>query len=184
MPAVKIFFLVAGTLLASTATSMADITRSCKTDVIMGIGNSQGWKVLGRIAGQGRCEGKSKANTCRERARDAIVGCIDAMWRDRFKNAIAPECNTLASGRTGAKLTWDSIFLIQEPNRITARIAYWACCTKLPNAPTIEAGIGGAIIGDKGCAASKIGKNLYQSDWGKPPYNIPCSEWREKGICN
>jgi hypothetical protein len=45
------------------------------------------------------------------------------LWRDRHKSAIAPECRTLASsGREGAKLSWEGICRIAEPNRLTISV--------------------------------------------------------------
>jgi len=180
-----VFFLAAGLLLANVATSVAaDITRSCKSGIDVEIKDVNSVR-LGRVAGQGKC-GKSVPNKCRERARHVIVKCLEQIWEHRFENRIPPECNTLAGARTGAKLIWELNQPIKQQNRITARIAHWACCTQRPNASRLNVQIRGTISGDKGCAPGpKAAKKGYQSDWAMPSYNVPCDDWRtKKGICN
>jgi len=62
-------------------------------------------------------------------------------------------------------------------------MAFAACCIMRPNSATLQMRIGDFIIGDKKCGAVKTGKNLYQSDWKKPTYDMDCSTWRARGIC-
>ena len=184
MQVAMVFLLAAGLLFATAKRSVAaDITRSCASDILVEIKDVNGVR-LGRVAGQGKC-GKSVPNRCRERARHVIVKCIEQIFEHRFENRIPPECNTLAGARTGAKLIWELNQPIKQQNRITARIAHWACCTQRPNASSLKVQIRGTISGDKGCAPGPKATTHYQSDWQMPSFNVPCDDWRtKKGICN
>ena len=184
--AVNIVFLAAALLIASTlVVHSKDITRGCKGTVNLRLSTGDppdNRATLGLISGQGRC-GSTKPNKCRERAKAQVDKCIDAMWRDRHKNAIAPECNTLVQGRTGAKLNWDAIYIIGEPGRLTARMAFAACCILRPSAATLQMRVGGVISGDKKCGSLKTHNKHYQSGWSKQTYDMDCDDWRTRGIC-
>lgn len=181
------FWLSVAALVAAVSVSHADIERSCSASVFVTAPNGAQTKnfLLGDILGRGSCKNKAHANDCRERAREQVDKCIAAMWRDRHVNAIAPECKSLVSNssRSGARLSWDGIMVISQPNRLTARMARGMCCKALPNAGKISVQLGGNITGDKKCGASKIGKDLYQSEFGLPRYDMDCGAWRAQGIC-
>jgi hypothetical protein len=172
-------------VLVTTAGVSKDITRSCETGVrlLVASGGSNNVLILGDIIGQGKCSSISP-NKCRERGKEQVQKCIEAMWRERHNNVMAPECKTRVSGRTGAELVWGGIYLIREPARLTARMAYAACCIMRPSAGQLKLRVGGAIVGDKKCGGTKTGKEQYQTDWSKPPYDMDCSAWRARGICN
>lgn len=180
--------IVSACLLLGTAPPlMADITRGCEATFRVEIvgGSSSEFQNLGSIEGRGGCQNKAHANDCRARARAEIDRCIAAMWRDRHKNAIAPECKTLVSNssRSGAELSWNGISAIAEPNRLSARMAYSACCRIRPKATRIQVAVFGAIFGDRKCGATNTGHNLFQSDFDLPTYDMNCSAWRSQGLC-
>jgi hypothetical protein len=140
---------------------------------------------LADIEGRGSCSGKLKANECRSRARSAINACLQDVWAGRQVNAIPGSCNNLLAGssRTGAKLQYEGIAIIAEPNRLMARAAVSVCCRLRPQSDKLKIQIGGRITGDKNCAAHKIGKDSFQEEYGFPHYDMSCSAWRAKGIC-
>jgi hypothetical protein len=186
MQAVKAVPLAAGLLLGSAPPLLADITRGCSAGFQILIADGSTFADLGSIEGRGSCRNKAQANECRQRARGEIDRCIAGLWRDRQKNAIAPECNSLVSGssRSGAKLTWSGIYLIAEPNRLTARMAYAACCRMRPSAAQLQVQVVGAIEGDKSCGDLKVGQDRYRSGFSLSNYDMSCTAWREQGLCD
>jgi hypothetical protein len=169
--------LAAGMVLASAASApplFADILRGCSAAFY--VVNPNGMK-LASIEGRGSCKNTARANDCRVRARKQVDACLAGMWRDRQKNAIAPECRTLtSSGREGAKLSWEGILRIAEPNRLSARMAYATCCRLRPNSTRLSAETAATFSGDKGCGS---GSNKYY-----PAYSMDCDTWRSRGLCN
>lgn len=181
----KSILIAAGILLALATTASADITRSCQATLSVKINNSGSGDVLGNIVGQGSCKNTTQANDCRARANAEIDRCFAGAWRDRQKNALAPECQSLSPGssRAGARLTWISSLPIAEPARLTARMAYAACCKLRPTAGAIQVTVRGTISGDKGCGSSKHNGKYYDY-YASPTYNMDCNAWRAQGICN
>lgn len=173
-------------LLVTSPALLADITRSCSADVYVGINGTSSIASIGSIAGRGSCKNKSKANECRAVAREQIDRCVDGMWRDRQKNALAPECTSLSagSGRDGAKLAWEVAYPIAEPARLTARMAYQTCCKLRPDAGKIKVHISGNITGDKNCGTEKVGNDQYRSHFELQTYDMNCDAWRAQGICS
>lgn len=173
--------------LLSVSPAAADITRSCKASVDAYVvdNGAERFDALGEVIGQGSCSSKLKANECRSRARSAVDACLRDMWSGRQANAIPASCRSLVTGssRTGARLQYYGITTIAEPNRLMARVAATACCKLRPQAGKLTVQINGRITGDRNCAASKIGKDLYQDDYGFPRYDMNCAAWRAQGIC-
>ena len=179
--------LVAVTVLVLAAIpAYADITRSCSASVDLWIDDSKGNKAaeLGTIEGRGSCQSKLHANDCRARARGEIDQCRHDMWANRQANSIPASCKTLVSNssRSGARLTYAGIALF-EPNRLMARAALAACCRMRPNSDKLTIQIGGRIVGDKKCAATKIGNDRYQEEYAFPRYEMSCKAWRDQGLC-
>jgi hypothetical protein len=180
-----VFFLA---LTFAIETASADITRRCQAglDVWVANGGPTDATRLGSIEGQGSCSGTLTANTCRERAKGAILNCLDDLWSQKQVDAIPARCKNLFSGssRSGAELTYDGILIIDEPNRLTARAARFACCQARPNASFIRLGFGAVLTGDAKCAKTKVGNNRYQEDVNLGTYNMNCDVWRAGGICD
>ncbi len=165
----------------------ADITRSCSASLDVYISDNQpnpGMN-LATIEGRGSCKNKFNADDCRQRARAEIDRCRADLWAGRHSNAIPASCNTLVEGssRSGAKLQYDGIYLIEQPQRLTARGASAVCCKLRPKADKLVITFEGRISGDQKCAAHKIGPDKYQEEYGYPKYNMHCAEWRKQGIC-
>jgi len=186
MNAVARFLFAIGLLLSFVPTASADITRSCKAVFSVATFTPSLSKTIGSISGQGSCKNKASANDCRAAARKEIDRCIAGMWRDRQKNTIASECNTLVNGssRAGAKLSWNGILTISEPSRLTARMAYNVCCQMRPDAGRIQARIIGQITGDKMCGEKKVGNDSDQAFIQLQNYDMDCNAWRAQGICS
>jgi hypothetical protein len=165
----------------------ADISRSCRANVVVTVIDNKLDKTesLADIEGRGSCSGKHKANECRSRARGALNTCLKDLWAGRQSNAIPASCKNMVEGssRTGARLQYQGIVIIAEPNRLMARAAVSACCRMRPQAAKLTVQVGGRISGDKKCAAHKIGKDSYQEEYGFPNYEMNCSAWRAQGIC-
>lgn len=164
----------------------ADITRTCKASIDVYVNNNgPNWSVsLGEVIGQGSCSGKLKANECRSRARSALDACLRDLWAGRQVNAIPASCRSLVAGssRSGARLQYDGITTIAEPNRLMARVAASTCCRQ-PRPDKLTVQVNGRITGDKNCAATKIGKDRFQDEYGFPKYDMNCAAWRAQGIC-
>ena len=176
-----------GLFLGFVQSAEADITRQCEAglDVWVRNGGPGSTTRLGNITGQGSCTGALYANTCRMRAKDAILKCLADVWANRQIDQIPESCNNLVSGssRSGAELTYDGILIIDEPNRLTARAARFVCCTARPNSTIVQIGFGAVLTGDEKCAKTKVGNNRYQEDVDLGNYNMNCDVWRANGIC-
>lgn len=174
-------------VIATSGAAQAEITRGCSAsvDVYVSDNKPNPWTNLATIEGRGSCKNKLNANDCRQRARAEIDRCRADMWAGRHSNAIPASCNNLVEGssRSGAKLQYDGIFLIEQPQRLTARGAYAVCCKLRPNADKLVITFEGRITGDQKCAASKIGPDKYQEEFGYPKYDMNCAAWRKQGIC-
>jgi len=187
MTARRLMLAFAALLVLGAAPARADITRGCSAslDVFVMDGKPKAAYGLGSIEGRGGCKNKAHANDCRARARAEIDRCRADLWKGRQVNAIPGSCNNLVqgSGRSGAKLQYDGIYTIAEPNRLTARAARIVCCTVRPNADKLKISFEGRINGDKKCASTKIGKDNYQDEYGLGQYDMSCKAWRAQGIC-
>ena len=174
-------------LALGVSSSAADITRGCtaSVNVVVIAPGPMSWDDLGAIEGRGSCKNTLQANDCRARARSALDACRKDMWANRQTNAIPYSCTSLVanSSRAGAKLTYAGIAAIAEPNRLMARAARSACCKLRPNSDKISIQIEGAIVGDKKCAANKVGNDRYQEEYAFPRYEMSCKAWRDQGIC-
>ncbi|MDX1402129.1 MAG: hypothetical protein R3245_09425, partial [Kiloniellales bacterium] len=86
----KFTVLTIALFLASAPSALADISRGCSGEVRVTTGGLG--EALATIEGRGSCKNKAQANDCRAHARKEIDRCIAGLWRDRQKNALAPEC--------------------------------------------------------------------------------------------
>jgi len=180
----KCIVLTICVFLASAPAALADITRGCSGEVRVAAGGIG--EAMASIEGRGSCKNKAQANDCRTHARKEIDRCIAGLWRDRQKNALAPECRSLASGtsRAGAKLTWRHVSSMAEPGRLTARMAYSICCRLRPDASKLEVRVITYITGDKMCGDVHLGGDRYRSVVKLPDYDMDCNAWRLQGLCS
>lgn len=173
-------------LLAQNAYS--DITRNCQASVDVFINDSNAYPraELASVVGRGSCANAIKANECRERARSAINACLQDLWSNRNNNSIKMSCNSISSGssRSGARLTWSGILPIPSQNKLTARTTYIVCCQLRPNAASVDVEIGGRITGDRKCASTKIGNDMYQDEFVMSHTELKCGQLRAEGLCN
>lgn len=181
------FIAVAFAALYVTPYAQADITRSCQASLEFFIkdNNPQPYVALGGIEGRGSCNNKLQADKCRENARKALNSCLGSLWANRNVNQVPAACNSIIGGssRSGAKLTYDGILPIQESNRLTARAAFEVCCVKRKNAGVLVGQFGGRISGDRKCASTKIGNDMYQDEYAFQNYTINCTNVRAQGLC-
>lgn len=172
--------------LAASQPAVAEITRSCTASVIVATFDKPlALKTLATIDAQGSCKNKLHANDCRERARRELDRCRADMWAGRHTNAVPASCNNLVAGssRGGAKLQYEGIMVIDEPQRLTARGAFVTCCQLRPKADNVTVSFEGRISGDEKCGSARVGKDNYQDEFGYGKYEMNCKAWREKGIC-
>jgi hypothetical protein len=185
---VNFFLALMFSVLSFARIASADITRNCFAGIDVSIiDEGPNWsRRLGNIVGQGSCNNVLQANTCRSRARQAVGECVQAMWQGRQVNAIPAACKNLVSGssRSGAKLTYDGIMVINEPNRLSARTARLVCCQARPDSDKVKLFFSGVLTGDEKCAKHKVGNNQYQEEFDLGHYDMNCDSWRDAGICD
>jgi len=131
-----VILLAAGMILASAPPLFADIMRGCSASLYVRASGEA--MTLASIEGRGVCKNKVQANDCRVSAHKKIEICLKALWRVRQQNAMPFECSSIGGSREGAKLTWQGIYPIGEPNRLSARMAYAACCKLKPNSARLQ----------------------------------------------
>jgi len=175
-------------LLACSFPALADITRGCSASVGVFVMDKKAdpYTILGTIQARAGCKNKIHADDCRRLARAQIDRCIVDLWNGRNDNALPVSCNSLAEGssRPGARLEYDGILIIKEPQRLTSRAAAVVCCHMRPKTDRVMVSFEGRINGDQACASTRIGKDSYQDEYGMPvKYDMKCAEWRAKGIC-
>jgi hypothetical protein len=182
----RFFVLAALMFFATMGTSQAEISRSChaSVNIFVADGKPNAYYNLANVEGRGSCA-NLRPNQCRERARGQVNQCLAASWSNRHQDSIPGACKTLLSNssRSGAKLTYEGIFPINQDERLTARAAFAACCIMRPNAAALTLEFGGAILGDERCAKHKTGNNRYQEEYAFSQYQMNCTAWREQGIC-
>jgi hypothetical protein len=166
--------LAAGMIMASAPPLYAEIMRGCSASLY--VKASGAVMTLASIEGRGVCKNKVQANDCRVSAHKKIEICLKSLWRVRQKNEMPFECSSIGGSREGAKLTWDGIYPIAEPNRLSARMAYAACCKLKPNSTQLQLITASKYSGDSGCGAP--GTFEY------PKYDMNCEAWRSQGLCN
>lgn len=180
-----VYVMVGFVGLAQAAT--ADITRGCSGTVNVEIldGNANNYVLIGKVEGKGSCKNSLQANECRRKARSEINHCYLDMWQNRQNNSIPPRCRSLLSGssRSGAKLAYEGIMPISQPERLSARAARSVCCYKRPHANKLSLLFYGVVTGDQKCAKYKVGNNKYQEDLNFGKYEMNCAGWRSQGIC-
>ena len=175
-------------LLAASLPVSADITRGCTASVGVYVMDKKAdpYTILGNIQARAGCKNKLHADDCRKLARQQIDRCIVDLWNGRNENALPASCNSLAEGssRAGARLEYDGILIIKEPQRFTARAAAVVCCHMRPKTDRVMVSFDGRINGDQKCASTRIGNDMYQDEFAMPQkYDMKCTEWRAKGIC-
>lgn len=187
MKTLRILQSVCALIMVGSLSAQADITRGCTASLEVFVVDNKPNPAMGlaSIEGRGSCDNKLHANECRARARREIDRCRADLWAGRHANAIPASCRSVVEGssRSGAKLEYDGIFIIAQPQRLTARGAHAVCCKLRPNADKLVVQFSGRINGDEKCASTKIGKDSFQEEFGYPKYDMNCGEWRKQGIC-
>lgn len=130
-------------LFVAPTVATADIRRSCSGTIEI-IGSD----VIAKVNGEGTCARKAKANQCRERARQAIVGCANALWAGRNKDKIPDACK-VGRGAATVVLQWNQIMLIPRGNSLRDRVRWNKCCKERNS--NGSAPISLSVSGDKGC---------------------------------
>ncbi len=183
--------LTSSIFLAATATVSADTTRACEGNLIVSVGppaNGLGTGAddeIGRLRGVGACANGAWDNRCRERARNFIDECRQAMWDNRFTHPLPQSCRSLIGGHTGARLTYARSFSFDKPDAIFFRALNSACCRLRPNDGSATIKLHGYIWGGKKCGAKQDGwPNEYRTHYiMHPGFGVDCNHWRQQGVC-
>jgi hypothetical protein len=151
----------------------AEISRGCNASLFVDTGGGK-LAVVATIEGRGSCKNRFHANTCRERARGAIVTCLRDLWATRNRDGLPTTCTIFGGGRPWARLSWQ-----QGPpprlNSLTNRAMWFSCCSLRPGAASLAYTVRAGIGGDKGCGSGfPMGS----------PTGLECSQLRNHGFCS
>lgn len=151
--------LLAATLLlglAIPATSHANIVRGCRAQLMISVPGQQFAHTIDAFEGRGDCRSKAKANSCRERAKNAIFGCAKDYWVQRGAAVLPIKCKP---GRGNLGVNGLGPFKANKRNgsRYDLRFAieYEACCKVMPRADQLTLDVMVVSLGDKGCGKNK-----------------------------
>jgi hypothetical protein len=187
----KVALVVIACLAIGATTASADVTRACEGSLIVSVGPPASGLGTGAddeiatLRGVGACANSAWANRCRERARDFIDECRQALWANRFTHPLPSACSSLVGTRTGARLKYHRTFSYSKPDAVFFRVLNSACCRLRPNDSSVTAKVHGVIWGGKKCGAKQEGfpRDYVTRYVMAPTVGIDCNHWRQQGIC-
>lgn len=183
--------------LAIPITSHATITRGCKANFQVVVtahsgryDHGRGVGIIDDFEGVGQCGNKAKANSCRERARNAIFGCAKDYWAQRGGSVLPIKCKP---GRGSLGVRGLGPFQPNKRNRsrydLRFAIEYTACCKLQPRADALTVDVKAISHGDKGCGKDKnmgsVGSGKYMQTYmmGRG-FKANCKRLRANGWCS
>lgn len=188
------FILTAALLisLAIPAASHATIVRGCRGQLMISVSGQGFAHSVDAFDARGDCRSKAKANSCRERAKNAIFGCAKDYWAQRSSAVLPIRCKP---GRGHLGVSGLGPFKANKRNGsrydLKYAIEYEACCKRWPRAGMLTFNVMMVSTGDKGCGKNK--NPYYYGDKSarvseayimSRSYKADCKRLRAKGWCS
>ncbi len=177
--------LIALALCASAAPATAEIFRGCRGWITIAAG-SAGVMTLAELDTSGFCERVANATQCRERARNRITSCAQALVNDMDGSALPQECQQIR--RSDTRVNWfywggvDDIPWPSAPPSGYDRVARHACCRPETTMEVVTIGFRAHSAGERGCYRRQ---RLIGTTFVGPPaeLEVNCAAEVARGIC-
>lgn len=177
--------LIALALCAGAAPATAEIFRGCRGYITIAAERA-GVMRLAELDTSGFCDRAANATRCRERARNRITSCAEALVNDMEGSALPPQCQQIRLSDTRVNwFYWGGVDDIAYPSETPSgydRVARHACCWPDAQMAVAQVSFEAVSTGDRGCYRRDrvIGTTFI----GLPPtLDVNCAAEVARGIC-